>query len=266
LNFYANASPNHGKASRKKEEQMNGRTVLDEREITSIIHDLRNPLSSIQGGAEVLIHSTLSAPQIHRIARNMYGASVHMKELLDEFLSRYRAAGERAEPSDLREIVRNAVDKLALVAEAQSVEIVQDVPDDLVVAIDRDRIRRVLVNLLTNSLDVMPHGGSIRISATPERHSVLIKVRDNGPGILPEVRGRLFEPFATAGKPGGLGLGLALSRQAVIDHGGLMWAEWVQPGACFAFRLPATPAPPAPVSPPLRPGRAARAELTAATL
>jgi hypothetical protein len=52
----------------------------------------------------------------------------------------------------------------------------------------------------------------------------------------------------------------------VIDHGGLMWAEWVQPGACFAFRLPATPAPPAPVSPPLRPGRAARAELTAATL
>jgi len=83
-------------------------------------------------------------------------------------------------------------------------------------------------------------GGTIRILAIPERHSVLIKVRDTGPGIDPEIRDRLFQPFVTAGKPGGLGLGLAFSRQAVLDHGGQMWVESGGQGACFAFCLPST--------------------------
>ena len=132
------------------------------------------------------------------------------------------------------------MDKIALVAEAQSVQIVQNVPENLVITLDRQRIQRVLVNLFVNALDVMPGGGTIRISAILERHSVLIKVRDTGPGIAPEIRDQLFQPFATAGKAGGLGLGLAFSRQAVLDHGGQMWVESGSKGACFAFCLPST--------------------------
>src|SRR5262249_5354812 len=142
--------------------------------------------------------------------------------------------------SDLGELVTSAVDKIALVAKAQSVEIVQNVPDDLVIPLDRQRIQRVLVNLLVNALDVMPGGGTIRISALVEHHSVLIKVRATGPGLAPEIRDRIFQPFVTAGKAGGLGLGLALSRQAVIDHGGRMWVESGSHGACFAFCLPSS--------------------------
>lgn len=111
-------------------------------------------------------------------------------------------------------------------------------PENLVIAVDRRRIQRVLVNLFVNALEVMPHGGTIRVSAVLEQDSVLIKVRDTGPGIAAEIRERLFQPFATAGKASGLGLGLAFSRQAVIDHGGRMWAEPASPGACFAFCLP----------------------------
>ena len=132
------------------------------------------------------------------------------------------------------------MDKIALVAEAQSVQIVQNVPENLVITLDRQRIQRVLVNLFVNALDVMPGGGTIRISAIPERHSVLIKVRDTGPGIAPEIRDQLFQPFVTAGKAGGLGLGLAFSRRAVLDHGGQMWVESTSQGACFAFCLPTT--------------------------
>lgn len=207
-------------------------------ELTSFVHDLRNPLSTIHGGAEVLISSRLSESQVHRIARNLYSASIRMKELLDEVLTRYRGTHTVVERSDLRELVTNAVNKVALVAELQSVQIGQNVPENLAITLDRQRIERVLVNLLVNALDVMPGGGMIRISAIPERHSVLIKVRDTGPGIAPELRGRLFQPFATAGKAGGLGLGLCFSRQAVIDHGGQMWVEPCSHGACFAFRLP----------------------------
>jgi two-component system, NtrC family, sensor histidine kinase HydH len=223
---------------------MNARTLNEPvrvlPEITSIVHDLRNPLSTIHGSAELLISSRLSEPQIQRIGRNMYGASIRIKELLDEVLTRFRGGERGAEPTDLGELVASAVDKIALVAEAQSVEIVQNVPQDLVLPLDRQRIQRVLVNLLVNALDVMPDGGTIRISALLEHHSVLIKVRDTGPGIASEIRDRIFHPFVTAGKAGGLGLGLAFSRQAVIDHGGRMWVESGSVGACFAFCLPRT--------------------------
>jgi signal transduction histidine kinase len=207
-------------------------------ELTSIVHDLRNPLSTIHGGAEILITSRLSESQLRRIIRNMYGASIHMRELLDEVLTRFRGTDKGVEPSDLGELVTNAVDKVAVIAEAQSVEVVQNVPEGLVIPLDRQRIQRVLVNLLVNALDVMPEGGTIRISALVEHHSVLIKVRDTGPGITSEIRDRIFQPFVTAGKAGGLGLGLALSRQAVLDHGGRMWLESGSAGACFAFCLP----------------------------
>lgn len=207
-------------------------------EIASLVHDLRNPLSAIHGGAEMLIGSKLSDPQVHRIARNLFSASVRVQELLDEFLTRYRGTDRGVEPADLRELITSAVDKVALVAESQSVQIVQHVPGNLVITADRQRIKRTLVNLLVNALDAMLGGGTIRISAIPERHFVLIKVRDTGPGIDPEIRDRLFQPFVTAGKPGGLGLGLAFSRQAVLDHGGQMWVESGGQGACFAFCLP----------------------------
>ena len=108
----------------------------------------------------------------------------------------------------------------------------------MMIAVDRQRIQRVFVNLFVNAVDVMPNGGAIRISAIRKGHSV--KVRDTGPGIRAEIRNRLFQPFATTGKTNGLGLGLALSRQAVIDDGGQIWVESNGPGACFALLLPGT--------------------------
>jgi signal transduction histidine kinase len=208
--------------------------------VVSIVHDLRNPLATIHGSAEMLAGSRLSQPQVHRIARNMYCASVRMRELLEEFLERSRAAEKEREPCDVRELVTRAVEKIATSAEFQSVHIVQVVPEGLVVPLDRRLIRRVLVNLLVNALEAMPNGGTIKISAVSDQRSVSIRVRDTGPGITPEIRSRLFQPFATAGKASGIGLGLAFSRQAVTDHGGKIWAELTKRGACFALSLPRT--------------------------
>jgi len=85
----------------------------------------------------------------------------------------------------------------------------------------------------------MPEGGEVRISAAQQDGAVLVEVQDHGPGIAPEIRSNLFQPFVSAGKRNGLGLGLALSRQTVVDHGGEMWVE-SEPGhgAKFCFRLP----------------------------
>src|ERR1051325_3061866 len=147
-------------------------------EITSLVHDLRNPLSAIHVSAEILIRSRLSRAQIHRIALNLHGASTRMKDLLDELLSRHRGTTAGRKGSDIREWVNSAVDRIAVAAEGQCVRIVQNVPENLVITLDRPRIERVLVNLLINSLEVMPGGGSIHITAISERGAVLIQVRD----------------------------------------------------------------------------------------
>jgi signal transduction histidine kinase len=95
------------------------------------------------------------------------------------------------------------------------------------------------VNLIANALDAMPEGGAVGISAELVDGAAVVHVEDNGPGIAPEIRAHLFQPFVSAGKRNGLGLGLALSRQTVLEHGGDMWVESPPGrGARFSFRLP----------------------------
>jgi signal transduction histidine kinase len=207
----------------------------------SIIHDLRNPLAAIRASSEVLIRGGLSECQVRRIARNVHGASVRIEELVGEFLGQCRGANRHRELCEIHELIVDAVERIAERAESQSVEIVREVPEGLHISVDRLRIHRVLVNLLVNALEAMPIGGSIRIFAMSEPGAVLIHIRDTGPGLAPEICERLFEPYATVGKPGGIGLGLAFSRQTVIEHGGTIWAEACLQGACFVIRLPAIP-------------------------
>jgi signal transduction histidine kinase len=107
------------------------------------------------------------------------------------------------------------------------------------VPLERSRVERVFANLIGNALEAMAGPGEVRITAEMEDGSALVHVEDTGPGIAPEIRARLFEPFVSAGKRNGLGLGLALSRQTVLDHGGDMWVESAPGrGARFSFRLP----------------------------
>jgi signal transduction histidine kinase len=100
-------------------------------------------------------------------------------------------------------------------------------------------MERVFSNLVGNALEAMPGGGQIRITATRASKSIVVEVEDTGPGISERIQPRLFEPFASAGKKNGLGLGLALSRQTVHAHGGEIWSEPKStPGARFCLRLP----------------------------
>jgi signal transduction histidine kinase len=185
----------------------------------------------------MLIDPEMAAPQVRRLTKNLYAASTGVKEMIDTLLNRYRTDTPVTEACDLRELIDLAIGRIALAAECQSIQIIQTVPENLVVTLDRQRIQQVFVNLLVNALEAMPDGGNIWISAVAQSRSVLVRVRDSGPGIAPEIRGRLFREFATSGKANGLGLGLAFSRKAVIDHGGDIWAESSRDGTCITVRL-----------------------------
>jgi signal transduction histidine kinase len=139
----------------------------------------------------------------------------------------------------LYEVAAAACDSLAPAAEAQGVTVRIEVAESIELPLERARVERVFINLVDNALEAMPAGGAIHIGATVDADAATIQVTDTGPGISPEIREHLFQPFVSSGKKNGLGLGLALSRQTILDHGGDMWVE-SEPGrgARFFIRLP----------------------------
>lgn len=206
---------------------------------TSIVHDLRNPLAAIYGGAEMLVDSDLSPDQVKRLAQNIYRSSRHVQELLSELSDVTRGRTQAPEPCNLTEIVAAASEMLASQARKSGVEIRCEIRSDVELPLERSRMERVFENLFNNAIEAMPGGGVIRVSSSSGEGDVTIAVEDTGPGIDKSIASRLFEPFVTAGKKNGIGLGLALSRKTVVDHGGDMWAEAkTSPGARFVVRLP----------------------------
>jgi signal transduction histidine kinase len=205
---------------------------------TSIVHDLRNPLAAIYAGAEMLVDSNLPEEQTRRLAKNIYRASRGIQDMLQELLDVVRGKSSASEMCSLREVIAAAWDSVAPVADNRKVELLAEVPDGLECPMERARMERVFSNLFENAIEAMRSGGRISIGSEANGENILVRVEDSGPGINPALRGRLFQPFVTAGKKNGLGLGLALSRQTLLDHGGDLWLDANGPGARFYLRLP----------------------------
>ena len=217
---------------------------------TSIVHDLRNPLAAIYAGAEMLFDRTLTTAHVQRLAGNIYKASRGIQEMLQQLLHISRGRSGTVEVCVLSEVISSAWSSVETAAQAHGVMLDLQVPEGLECPMDRARMERVFLNLFENAVEVMSAGGTVCVEAKQETSGILIAVSDTGPGVRPEIRDRLFEPFVTFGKKNGLGLGLALSRQTLLDHGGDLWAEAGGTGARFSMRLPAdrSSAPAAPSS------------------
>jgi signal transduction histidine kinase len=224
--------PERSQNRRKKISSIGGLSAL-------IVHDLRNPLGTVFAGAEMLMLSDPAETQVKRLAANIYLAAGRMRELLADLADEIRGNRSTSGICKILDVITAGWEPALSAAERQDVRLATDVPGDLEVPLERRRMERVFFNLITNALEAMPFGGTIRIGAWKADNSLLIAVEDTGPGIPRGIRDRLFETFVTAGKDHGLGLGLALSRQAVLDHGGDMWIEPAA-GARFVIRLPLT--------------------------
>lgn len=205
----------------------------------SIVHDLRNPLAAIYGGAEMLVDADLPPTHVKRLAGNIYRASRRIQELLQDLLNISRGKRGAPEACRLREVAAAACESLASSADAQGVALEIDVAPEIELPLERSRMERAFVNLIANAIEAMPGGGTVRILAELDGGSALVHVDDTGPGVAPEIRAKLFQPFVTAGKRNGLGLGLALTRQAVLEQGGDLWVGSAPGGgARFSLRLP----------------------------
>jgi signal transduction histidine kinase len=222
----------------RDEQVRSGQIMAVGRLAASIAHDLRNPLSAVVGGSEMLADFNLPPDQIKQTATHVHRAARRMEQLLEEIGQVARAKPGQREVCFVEDLVTAAVESQEAKAAEQHVVIHRSTQGELRVRCERSRVERVVVNLMANSLDVMPKGGQISIRDWSGDGTVWIEIADTGPGVPAEIRAKLFQPFVTAGKADGLGLGLALARQTMLDHAGDLELAPSGTGASFRLRLP----------------------------
>ena len=211
---------------------------------SDVAHEIRNPLTCLGGFAHRLYKIVTDAKE-KEYTEVIIEEANKLEKILKNVLTFARHARLHLETHTLGDVVHDVV-KLyseALVEKSIVMEIELDATLPQVL-IDRDQVTQALCNLITNALDVMPHGGTLTIAAGEEKlHDVpfgFLKVSDTGAGIPSDKLPRIFEPFFTTKEIGhGTGLGLSISRKIIEEHGGFITAEsTVGVGSTFTFFFP----------------------------
>ena len=205
-----------------------------------VAHELRNPLTSIKGLVQVNLReadaSGLPAEDLRVIEHEVR----RMERTLQTFLDFARPPRPDRSRLHLAGVVERVVALVGGRARKQGVALRFLRPDDPGwVDGDQDQLQQLVLNLVLNALDAMPHGGAVEVEIRPPRDgAVELLVRDTGPGIAPHVLPKVFETFVSS-KETGIGLGLPVSRRIAEDHGGgLTTYNLPAGGACFTLRLP----------------------------
>lgn len=188
----------------------------------TVAHEIRNPLSSIRGFAQFFANLFKEKTEERTYALAMMKESNRLNRVVSELLDYARPLELKVEPTSIETLFLDVVRRLELEKSDSCIEIIQEIQSDMPeVQLDHDRILQVLLNLTQNSIDAMPNGGKLVLSAVwaTERKCVLIGVQDTGDGIPQADLPRLFEPFFTT-KVRGAGLGLAVVRKIVDAQDG----------------------------------------------
>ena len=216
--------------------------------LRAISHDLRTPLTSISGNAEILMEDRvrLDDAQKRELYTDIYEDSEWLINLVENLLSITRMDNKsltlNLKPELISDLIDEAVEHVERHAQHHSIRVVHS-DELLMVKVDASLIVQVLVNLIDNALKYTPEDSHITVSAAEENRRVLVSVADDGPGIPDDVKPRLFELFFTAGNVRsdarrGLGLGLALCRAIVAAHRRKIWVSDNTPhGSVFTFSL-----------------------------
>jgi two-component system sensor histidine kinase PilS (NtrC family) len=215
----------------------------------ALAHEIRNPLASIRSAAEQLGITKRATEDERSLTSLVQRESDRLSRLLSDFLDFARPSMSRIEDVNVAEMIRNATDVVRAQCD-DGIRFKTVLPRrELRVRGDEDMLHRAVVNLLLNGAQASPQGGEVRVDAgelfghqLPDAGqfptgAIAIRVTDQGSGIPPELREKVFDPFVTS-KPGGSGLGLAVVHRAVQAHGGFVHVDASAKGSRFTIVLP----------------------------
>jgi two-component system, NtrC family, sensor histidine kinase HydH len=207
-------------------------------ELSAILaHEIRNPLASIRGTAEILMEDQTTAASRGEFLDILVKESDRLNRVVEDFLKMARPEPTSKNPCDINEELRNMVTLLSAQAR-QSKVILELKPSELPPLLgDGEKLRQAFMNIILNAIQASPPGGRVTISTSEDREHGRIEIHfaDNGPGISEKASREIFEPFFTT-KGSGTGLGLPITKKIVEGHGGSIKVQ-SEPGHGATFRV-----------------------------
>ncbi|MBI4283902.1 MAG: HAMP domain-containing protein [Chloroflexi bacterium] len=218
--------------------------------VADIAHELRTPLSILQGNIEAMLDGVLETNTDN--LTSIHQETLLLARLVDDLRTLSLAdSGQlkfQPETTDLRNVAQQVIDGFQTQLAAKKVSLALEAPNDLPQAwVDPDRTAQVLRNLLSNACHYTPEGGNITIRLTADDDGITVLVADTGVGIPPEDLPYVFDRFYRVDRSrtratGGSGLGLTIVKQLVEAQNGRVWAESTEgKGSIFSFRVPYPP-------------------------
>ncbi|HJV64487.1 MAG TPA: ATP-binding protein [Geomonas sp.] len=210
-------------------------------ELSAILaHEIRNPLASIRGTAEILMEEGTPPESRHEFLDILVKESDRLNGVVEDFLRMARTEPSAKTPCDINEELANIVSLLSAEARAKKIELQLKTSPLPQLTADSGKLRQAFVNIILNGIQASPAGGRVTVSTVyhPDSGRVGISFSDSGPGIQPEAKAKIFEAFFTT-KGNGTGLGLPITKKIVEGHGGSVQVE-SEPGrgATFTVFLP----------------------------
>lgn len=220
--------------------------------IANVSHDLKTPITSIQGFSQAILDGTASTPQeVQSSARIIYDESNRMRRMVDDLLELARfdagAIQLKREKVDIVSILESIIEKLTPQAQNKNIKINMTKSQLPYILGDGDRLAQVFGNLIENAIQYSPTDGDIfvEVELASTEDGITVRVKDQGPGIPPEDTQRIFERFyrvdksRSAGESKGSGLGLAIAKEIVDLHGGKISVQSeINRGSVFTVKLP----------------------------
>jgi PAS domain S-box-containing protein len=215
--------------------------------ISTVSHELRTPLASLRGFAELMLQRNFSPEKQRDLLGVIHSEAIRLTHLIDDFLDLQRIEGGYQPyafaPLALESVLRDSVELFEKTAGPHTLRLTA--PSSLPqIRGDANRLRQVLVNLISNAIKFSPQGGEVVVGTQAEAQRVMVWVKDHGVGIPQEALSKLFTKFFRVDNSdthniGGTGLGLALVREIIHAHQGRIWVESTPGnGSTFFFTLP----------------------------
>jgi signal transduction histidine kinase len=203
-----------------------------------IAHEIRNPLASITGAVQILTGDSLTPETRAEFTEILRKETARLDQAVRNILNFARTQRVERKPTSMQAVVERVLALADPEAQRHSVVLKHGIGEALTVETDPLLLEHILLNLVANAVQAMFKGGSVTVTAEPEGSDLVLLVKDTGPGIPPEMREQVFEPFVST-KPGGTGLGLSVARRIARGMGGdIVLHSTGSEGTIFATRIP----------------------------
>jgi signal transduction histidine kinase len=206
-----------------------------------VAHELNEPLGNILGFAQLIKRNPHMDEQAVKDSERIINASLYMREVIKKLMLFARQTPPRKTRVDLNRLIEEGLSFFETRCAKADIRVERSLQANLPKIIaDPGQLNQVLVNLVVNAIQAMPHGGTLTVSTRTDDHTVSLVVRDTGIGMATEVLKRIFEPFFTTKDVNeGTGLGLSVAHGIVTAHKGTIQVKSrPNQGACFTVRLP----------------------------